>query len=260
MFLAGIDLIMRPYFATEIREWERPTSRKTSLRGKQRTVLLTSRCVSSLVIDTLHGRASEKNVAVACFYFDLLAQKEQSPKNVLGALLKQMVSGLGDIPEEVLKVYHYRKNLIGGRGPRFPELVKMLQVVSSSQCTFLCVDALDECMGRCQPDVLNSLQMVLQGSPGTRLFLTGRAHIKGVVNGYFHKRVTVACISPSGGDIIQYLRARLGEDTTPNAMDRSLEAEILKIIPTAISGMYVAATKLWPCPGYPLTDIHPVFP
>ena len=209
--------------------------------------MLTNHHVSSLVIDTLCGRVGEKNIAVACFYFDFLAQKEQSPTNVLGALLKQMVSGLGEIPEEVLKAYHHQKNLIGRRGPRLPELVKMLQTVSASQSTFLCVDALDECTGRCQSDVLDSLRMVLQASSSTRLFLTGRAPIKGTVKRYLHRRVTVVYISPSGEDITEYLRARLDEDTTPNAMDRSLRAEILKIIPRKISEMYVvAATKVGP--------------
>lgn len=206
--------------------------------------MLTSHDVSSLVIDTLCDRASKNNIAAAGFYFDFVAQKEQSPTSVLGVLLKQLVCGLEEIPEEIVKVYHHQKNLDDGRGPRLPELVRMLRIVSSSQCTFLCVDALDECMGRYQLDVLNSLQMILQGSPNIRLFLTGRAHIKGVVKRYFHERVIFACISPSGGDITRYLRARLVEDTTPDAMDRSLEAEILKIIPKAISGMYVVATRL----------------
>jgi len=209
--------------------------------------LLTGYDVSSLVVDTLCGRASEENIAVAYFYFDLPAQKEQSPANVLGALLKQMVSGLGEIPEEVLKIYRRQKDIIGRRGPRLPELVKMLQTVSSSsQRTFLCVDALDECAGGCQLDVLNSLQMVLRGSPSTRLFLTGNARTRGMVKKCFHDRVTVACIGPSGEDITQYLRARLDEDTTPNAMDRSLRAEILKIIPKKISEMYVVTTELGP--------------
>jgi len=246
MFLAKIGSTVRPYFTTENRGWERPTSRKASLGGKQRRILLTSYDVSSLVVDTLCGRASEEKIAVACFYFDLPAQKEQSSTNVLGALLKQLVSGLEGIPQEVLKVYRRQKNLIGRRGPRLPELVKMLQTVSSSQCTFLCVDALDECAGRCQLDVLNSLQMVLQGSPSTRLFLTGKAHTLGMVKRCFHNGVTVTCIGPSGEDITQYLRARLDEDTTPNAMDRSLRAEILKIIPKNISEVYVVSTELGP--------------
>ena len=57
--------------------------------------------VSSLVIDSLCDRARGQNAAVACFYFDFAAQKEQSPASVLGALLRQVVSGLKEVPEEI---------------------------------------------------------------------------------------------------------------------------------------------------------------
>ena len=43
-------------------------------------------------------------------------------------------------------------------------------------------------------------------------------------------------ISPTRGDIMRYLRARLNEDETPDAMDESLEANILeKILENNIS-------------------------
>lgn len=161
---------------------------------------------------------------------------------MLGALLKQIVSGLGEIPEEIAKVYHHQNDPDGGRGPRLPELVKMLRTISSSQCTFLCVDALDECTERCQLDVLDSLQTVLQGSPNTRLFLTGREHIMDAVRRRFHNKVAVTRISPSGGDITQYLRARLTQDPEPDAMCEDLQEEILKIIPETASEMYVVQT------------------
>ena len=203
---------------------------------------LTSHDVSSLVIDTLCDQASEKNIAVAGFYFDFVAQREQSPTSVLGALLRQIVSGLEEIPEEIVKVYHHQKDLDRGRGPRLPELVKMLRTISSSQCTFLCIDALDECTERCQLDVLNSLQMVLQGSPSTRLFLTGRMHIMDAVMKRFHNKVTVARISPNRKDITRYLRARLDQDPEPDAMCGDLREEILKIIPETSWEMYVVQT------------------
>ena len=44
-------------------------------------------------------------------------------------------------------------------------------------------------------------------------------------------------ITPKGGDVIGYLRTRLNEDTNPDAMDSSLEADILKKIPEDISEM-----------------------
>ncbi|RPA93514.1 hypothetical protein L873DRAFT_1635067, partial [Choiromyces venosus 120613-1] len=57
--------------------------------------------VSSLVIDSLCDRARGQNVAGGCFYFDFASQKEQLPASVLGALLKQVVSGREKIPGEI---------------------------------------------------------------------------------------------------------------------------------------------------------------
>ena len=48
-------------------------------------------------------------------------------------------------------------------------------------------------------------------------------------------------IGPSKSDIIRYFRARLSEDETPDAMDESLEIDILEKIPESLSEMYVGA-------------------
>src|SRR5437868_4085289 len=91
--VGGTNLTMRFCFATEIRGLEKLTSgsenkpRRMEEKGRE----LTSRDVSSLVVDELCDQAKGQNVAVACFYFDYTVQKEQSSANVLGALLKQVV-------------------------------------------------------------------------------------------------------------------------------------------------------------------------
>src|SRR5437660_12195675 len=108
-------------------------------------VVLMSRDTSSLVVDRLCDRAGRQNIAVACFYVDFAAREEQSPTNMLGSLLKQIVGGLERIPEEISRIFQDYKKTIGGRGLRVPEIVKMLQAVTSLQPTFICVDALDEC-------------------------------------------------------------------------------------------------------------------
>ena len=50
-------------------------------------------------------------------------------------------------------------------------------------------------------------------------------------------------ISTKRDDIIKYIRSRLEEDTTPDAMDSSLVAEILNKIPEDISEMYAETTR-----------------
>jgi len=200
---------------------------------------LTSCDVSSLVIDTLCERAGGQNVAVACFYFDFAVQQEQSSTSVLGALLKQLAVGLGELPEEMVQAYEEQINFIGGRRLEHTDTVKMLQTASSKKRTFICIDALDECVPEHRVQLLNSLNKILQKSPNIRLFVTGRPHIRPEIEKRLSGRVTSLLISTKRDDIIRYLHSRLEDDTTPDVMNSSLEAEILKKIPEDVSEMYV---------------------
>ena len=199
--------------------------------------MLTSSDVSSLVIDNLCDQARGQNTTIACFYFDFAARSEQSPASMLGSLLKQLVCGQEEIPEHVSQAYKDQKNAIGGRGPRLSDIVKMLQATSSKKRTFICIDALDECAVGHRAKLLDSLDRILQNSPGTRIFMTARPHILPEVGRRLARRMTSISVSPKSYDIITYLHMRLAEDSIPDAMDSSLEADILRKIPEDISEM-----------------------
>jgi len=184
---------------------------------------------------------------VACFYYDFASREAQSPINMLGSLLKQLLSGLGAIPAEIVQKFRSQKKAIGGRRLQLPDIVKMCAAVTSLQRTFICVDALDECVPRHQLEVLGALGQILRGSPDTRIFMTGRSHIRGVVERGLGGRTTSVLISSREDDIVTYLRARLGKDTTPGAMDSFLETDIMKIIPEGISETHVLAQDLGNC-------------
>ena len=204
--------------------------------------VLTSCDISSLVIDSLCDQARGQKFAVACFYFDYAAQKEQSPASMLGALLKQIVSGLKEVPKEIAQAYEDQKTVIGGRRPQLADIMGMLRTAASEKPTFICVDALDECVAAYQIKLLNLLNQILEGSPGARIFVTGRPHIQAEVERRLLGRITTLRITPRRHDIISYIHSRLDEDTTPDAMDSRLKADILKKIPEDISETYVDAT------------------
>ena len=111
----------------------------------------------------------------------------------------------------------------------------MLQDISSSRPIFICIDALDECMPEYRAKLLASLNKILHKSPSTRIFLAGRLHIRDEVEKHLAGRVVALSITPTSNDIIQFLQAKLKEDIIPDAMDKSLEAEILKNIPGTVS-------------------------
>ena len=200
-------------------------------------MLLRSCDASSLVIDTLGDWARGRNAAVACFYFDFAAKKEQSPMSVLSSVLKQVVCGLEEIPIKIAKAFQGQKNVIGGRRLELSEIVEMLQDISSARLTFICIDAMDECMPEYRAELLDSLKQVLRKSPSIRIFLAGRLQIRDEVGKHLSGRVVAVSIVPIRDDIIRFLRAKLKKDATPDAMDKSLEADIIKGIPGAVSPM-----------------------
>jgi len=234
-------MIMLFCFATEIRGSERHSlgNKDYSLGREESERGLISRDDSSLVVDRLGYHAKGQNIAVTCFYFDFAARKEQSAASMLGSLLKQMVSGMERIPEEISKAFQEQKKIIGGCAPLLADIVKMLQAITSSQPTFICLDALDECVGVQRFKVLDSLKQILEKSPGTRIFITGRPHIRTEIENRLAGRVSSLSVGPSKDDITTYLRVRLGEDETPDAMDEGLKAAILGKIPENISEMCV---------------------
>ena len=206
--------------------------------------MLTGLSVSSLVVDRLGDQARRQNTAVTCFYLDFAARKEQSVACILGSLLRQVVGGMEKVPEEITQAFQEQKMVIGGRGPRLPDIVKMLQTITSSLRTFICIDAWDECVVAHRAKLLNSLKQILETSPNTRIFIIGRPHVRVEIEKRLAGRVISLSVGPSIDDIIEYLRLRLDEDETPDAMDSSLEAEILEKIPQNMSEMYVGAMLL----------------
>ena len=189
--------------------------------------MLTGYYASSLVVDRLCDHSRGKNAAVTCFYLDFAARKEQTVASVLGSLLRQLVGGMKNIPEGITKAFEEEKTAIGGRGPRLPDIVKMLQAITSSLPTFVCIDALDECEGANRVKLLNSLHQILETSPHTRIFIIGRPHVRAEVERRLAARVISLSVGPSKDDITEYIRLRLDEDETTEAMDESLEVEIL---------------------------------
>jgi len=87
---------------------------------------------SSLIVDSLCNQIRGRNSAVTCFYFDFAARKEQTTTSMLGSLLKQMVSGMEKIPDEIWRAFREEKKAVGGCGPQLVDIVKMLQLITSS--------------------------------------------------------------------------------------------------------------------------------
>ena len=236
-----MDPIMRPYSATATQEWGRAILGETEciIARTQRMVSLIGSDASSLVIDKLCDEAVAEDTAVACFYFEFAARHEQSPVNMLGSLLRQLVSGLDEIPEVVVQGFRNQKKVIGGRGLQVSGILKMFQAITTAKRTFICVDALDECVPEHRIVVLESLGQIMQGSRNTRIFVTGRSHVRSEVRRKLNGVVAFILIEPTRDNIVSYLHEKLKNDTTPGEMNSALETNIMESIPKISLKTYV---------------------
>ena len=182
-------------------------------------------------------QAVEENAGVACFYFDFAVQEGQSPDAILSSVLKQVVSGLDEVPERIVKDFRGRERVVSSQKLVRSEIMEYLKDILSSRPTFICFDALDEYPDIHRMELLDLLKNILEKAPGTRLFLTGRPQIRSDVEEYLAERAATRSITATKNDIITFLRAKLKEDTMPEAMNKSLEDEIIQKIPEAVSEM-----------------------
>jgi len=190
------------------------------------------------VIDCLCDQAGEEDIAVAALYYDFLAQQEQTITDVMGSILRQLVGR--DIPKYIREAFQRAKGA-NGRGPRLADLKAMLRTtIASLRQVFICIDALDECLPKHQPELLEWLRDITRESPLTRIFLTGRPHVKEDAQKYF-PTAAVVHISPNTGDIKNCLEMKFGRDAYPEAMSNDLREDIVRIVLEKASDMCVEA-------------------
>ena len=195
--------------------------------------------------------AGEEDTAVMYFYFDFAARNEQSPANMLGSLLRQLVSGLEKIPESVVQGFQKQRKGSGGRGLQVSGVLEMFQAITVTKRMFICVDALDECVPEHRIVVLESLRQIMQGSSKTRLFMTGRPQVRSEVEKRLNGAANFISIQPTEDGVVRYLRSKLKNGATPEIMSSTLEEGIMKIIPEMNSETYVET-----CAGEKLLEVY----
>ena len=216
---------------------------KVSARFFWKELSLTASNISSLVIDNLCDESGEEDIAIAMFYCDFRGQNEQTATNIMGAILRQLVVR-GEMLEDVRKAFKKAKNEVGGRSLRLPDMVQMLKhAIATLPQVFVFIDALDECLPQHLLELLMSLKDILPESRRTRIFFTGRPQVRAEITRHFTGSVTVP-ISPKIHDIERYLEKKLEMDSESDAMSDNLRADILRIVPQKISGMYVVESAL----------------
>jgi len=188
--------------------------------------------ISSLVLDYLCFQGRGKDVVLTGLYYDFAAQQEQSPANMLGAILKQVIDARDD--------REYISNDFPRRTLGLSDLVRTLKKAFSSwQGAFICIDGLDECLAEHRALFLESLREI-RYLQGVRLFLTGRRNIRDEIEKYFGI-VDAIPVDPSISDLVKFAKTRLDKDLKYRAVDNQLKEDIVGNIPGKISEKCVEA-------------------
>lgn len=109
--------------------------------------------------------------------------------SMLGSLLKKIVSKMEKIPEEISLPFQEWKEALGGRKRQLLDIVQMLQPITSSYRRFMCIDALGECAALQVFRLFDSLKQILEKSQRTRIFVTGRSHIRAEIERRLSRQV-----------------------------------------------------------------------
>ena len=191
--------------------------------------MLTRNCISSLVIDTLCEQACGQNIAVLSLYCDYQAHKDQSAVNMIGSLVRQVA--LGEVGMGEIRDAFQKSRQGGGKGLRLPEMLGLLvKTIGSFKRVYICVDAIDELLPQHRSELLRALRQIIQEAPSTRLFLTGRPHIRGELDRYLTEGAYLIHIVPDKRDIAIYLSRKMDDDDArdPHLMTENLKNDIMK--------------------------------
>jgi len=175
-------------------------------------------------------QAYGQNIAVLFLYCDYQAQKDQSAVNMIGSLLRQIAPGAVGIVGEIQNAF--KKSGQGGeKGLRLPEMRELfVKTISSLDRVYICVDAMDELLPQHRSEFLCTLKQIIQEAPNTRLFLTGRPHIRGELDKHLTRGAHIIQIVPDQGDIALYLSRKMDDDDDrdPDLMTENLKKDIMK--------------------------------
>jgi len=212
------------------RSWE-----NNHLVSQQMVILINGLTVPnrSLVIDKLgEDLVSESKLGLGYMYCDYRDRTDQTTANILGAVLKQLLELLPEMPEAILKLYETgvsRSELLSST-----DAISLLYIACAQfSKVYICLDALDELSH------LRELLGYLHDRPSSmQLFITGRPHIRETIQRYFKEEPSIS-IKAHESDIRRYIEHELGgpNDIEPGAMDKRLRMDILEKIVDSAKGM-----------------------
>ncbi|KAK1469213.1 hypothetical protein CMEL01_00980 [Colletotrichum melonis] len=224
----GQWLLDCPEFQTWI-QTENSTLFCPGLPGAGKTI------IASVVVEYLHKRFStDPTIGVAYVFCNFRRQHEQTIRDILASLLKQLCHALPTIPGEVQHLYKIQTRI--NTRPSKMELVNLIQTVGSLfSKTFILIDALDEHQA---PEGLLETISGIQKLSKMSLYATSR-FIPSITRRFRDDQRLE--IRASDGDVADYLNGNMGQLPTFVKRNTDLQTQIRSKIVTSVDGMFLLA-------------------
>lgn len=203
--------------------------------------------LSSTLLESLIQHATNiPNTAVAYFYFDFRDPQKQDPELMIRSLISQLLQQCVTIPLYLYELYSscYWMDRERRRPPLFVLLKALRQLIEDIPCTYVIVDALDECENRTE---LMSIieEMYTWQLQGLHVLLTSRRadDIKSTLEHVLDNN-NIICIPKEAvdHDIQLYVRQRLSNEASLQEWqaDTDIKQQIESSLMKGAHGMYVS--------------------
>ncbi|RMJ16034.1 hypothetical protein CDV36_004270 [Fusarium kuroshium] len=195
--------------------------------------------LASMVIEWLRSQHQGTGAAVIYLYCSYKEEGVQTPREMIGSLLKQVVQHKAALPDGLRHLYD--KHARGKTPPKLDELARLLvQEVASLPFVFVVIDALDECpeRGNTRDTLLTEIQKLPQNA---RILITSRYSPQ--IDERFDS-VPHIDIRATDDDVKRYIEVRIEKESSLAKHVRSdptLMEEIIKTVAKCSQGMFLLA-------------------
>jgi hypothetical protein len=188
----------------------------------------------SMVIDELKRPSSIPQCPVAFSYFEHKDQDCQTPKHVISSILRQIVASMPEIPSCVSDAYEQLHN--SGASLPLHVLEKMsLDIIGSTDRTYILIDALDECVEPKHKGTFLQFISRLSRLQAARVFVTSRENCQDIDHALrTYPQITIRA---HDYDLSSYMYREMDHAGIEDLVDNTFATKIIETIIKMAQGM-----------------------
>ena len=187
------------------------------------------------MIDELQSSLAKEECSLAFWYFDYQDQDNQTPRNMISAILRQVAATISQIPKTLVDAHkkfhdsslpmHELQNL----------LIDIIKTHGDTHRTYIIIDALDECDELSHRRVVLDFIQRLKEILGVRIFVTSRQRPHDI-NVVFQAYPQIE-IEARESDLMRYMYQEIRGANVEDFVDEKFAKEIVDTIIKKAQGM-----------------------